>query len=221
MSRYDDETLGAYIDGELDPATAHALEADLRIDPDLRRQVNELRAIGTVLREWCAAQVHPWDAAWPSAAGTRRRNSRVRRVVGRLTPLWPHALAASVALLFGITIGQFVNHSSQPPVASVDEATYRLLQAALEHTLSGQAISWSDDATRHTVTVQPLRTYRATGTIAGASTGTFCREYRETAVFATQPSERTMYGLACRSPEGTWSVEYTLAPGARSLLAHQ
>jgi surface antigen len=150
-----------------------------------------------------------------------RRNDRARRAVRRFTPLWPHALAASVALLFGIGIGQFVNHSARTPVASADEATYRLLQAALEHTSSGQAISWSDDATRHTVTVQPLRTYRATGTTAGASTDTFCREYRETAVFATQPSERTMYGLACRSPEGTWSVEYTLAPGARSLLAHQ
>jgi surface antigen len=221
MRHYDDETLGAYIDGELDPATAKALESDLRIDPDLRSQVNELRAIGTVLREWCAAQVHPWEPAWPSAAGAGKRNSRVRRAVDRFTPPWSHALAASVALLVGIGIGQFMNHSSQPPVASADEPTYRLLQAALEHSLSGQAISWSDDAARRTVTVQPLRTYRATGTTAGSSTGTFCREYRETAVFATQPSERTMYGLACRSPEGTWSVEYTLAPGARPLLAHQ
>ena len=115
--------------------------------------------------------------------------------------------------MFGISIGQFVTISATPRGAGDDAASQRLLQAALEHTMSGQSISWTDDVTRHTVTVQPLRTYRASGT--------FCREYRETAVAATQPDERTMYGLACRSPEGTWSVEYTLASGARSLLAHQ
>ena len=79
--------------------------------------------------------------------------------------------------------------------------------------MSGQTISWSDDAAHQTVTVEPLRTYRATST--------FCREYRETAVIAAQASERTMYGLACRNPEGIWNVEYTLAPGARSLLVSQ
>jgi surface antigen len=213
MNHYDDETLGAYIDGELDRDTAEALEADLRNDPILRRQVTELRAVGTTLREWCAAQVRPQETAWPFAAIVAKQNSRFRRAVRGFTPLWSHALAASMALLLGIGIGQIVNLFAQQRGAGADEAAQRLLQAALEHTLSGQAISWTDDVTRHTVTVQPLGTYRASGT--------FCREYRETAVVATQPDERTTYGLACRRPEGTWSVEYTMASGARSLLAHQ
>lgn len=213
MSHYDDETLGAYIDGELDRETARALEADLRNDPTLRRQVTELRALSATLREWCVAQVSPQEPAWASAAIVKPGNRRLRRAVRGFTPLWSHALAASVALLFGIGIGHFINFPPREDAANTEVAAQRLLQAALEHTLSGQAISWTDDATRHSVTVQPLGTYR-TG-------GTFCREYRETAVIPTQPTERTTYGLACRSPEGTWSVEYTLAPGARSLLARQ
>ncbi|HXA22072.1 MAG TPA: RT0821/Lpp0805 family surface protein [Acetobacteraceae bacterium] len=213
MRHYDDETLGAYIDGELDRETVKALEADLRKDPDLRRQVTELRAISTALREWCTEQVRPQAAAWPFAMLTDKQSSRFQRALRGFTPLWSHALAASVALLFGVSIGQFVNHSGRQHGGGADEAVQQLLQSALEHTMSGQEISWTDNASRHTVTVQPIRTYRASGT--------FCREYRETAINATQPNERTMYGLACRSPEGTWSVEYTLAPGARSLLANQ
>jgi surface antigen len=213
MRHYDDETLGAYIDGELDRETVKALEADLRNDPVLRRQVEELRAITVALREWSAGHARSRETAWPFAMVMDKRSSRLRRAARGFTPLWSHALAASMALLFGIGIGQFMNLSARQHGTDADEAVPKLLQSALEHTLSGQAISWTDDATKHTVTVQPIRTYRASGT--------FCREYRETAINATQPNERTMYGLACRSSEGTWSVEYTLAPGARSLLANQ
>jgi surface antigen len=213
MRHYDDETLGAYVDGELDRQSAEELEADLRNDPALQRRVTELHAISTALREWCADQARPREAAWPFAASVNKPNGRFQRAVRGFTPLWSHALAASLALVFGVSVGQFVNLSQRQTGAGDDVAAQRLLQAALEHTMSGQEVSWTDNVTQHTVTVQPLRTYRASGT--------FCREYRETAVIATQTDERTMYGLACRSREGTWSVEYTLASGARSILANQ
>ena len=59
MRHYDDETLGAYVDGELDRETAATLRADLANDPILRGRVAELRAINAALREWCAEQVRP------------------------------------------------------------------------------------------------------------------------------------------------------------------
>jgi surface antigen len=213
MTHYDDETLGAYVDGELERETAVALEADLGNDPDLQRRVADLRAITASLREWSASLVPPRETMRPTGATFEDRNIRRRHARSGFKSLWSHALAAGVALVFGLAIGQFVNQFARPNGPSVEEAAHRLLQAALEHTVSGQAVSWSDDATRQTVTVEPLRTYRATST--------FCREYRETAVIATQASERTMYGLACRNQEGIWNVEYTLAPGARSLLVQQ
>jgi surface antigen len=213
MRHYDDETLGAYIDGELDRETTKALEADLRNDRELQRQVAQLRAITAALRAWCVEQARPQEHSLSLAMMMDRLNEpRPRRMRG-FAPLWSHALAASLALVLGISIGQFVNHSAQQHGTDADDAAGRLLQSALEHTLSGQTIAWTDDTTRHKVTVEPIHTYRAGGT--------FCREYRQTAVTAAQPDERTMYGLACRSPEGKWSVEYTVAPGARSLLANQ
>jgi anti-sigma factor RsiW len=122
MRHYDDETLGAYVDGELDRKTAEALEADLRNDPALQRRVTELRAITTALREWCAEQARPREAAWPFAASADKRDSRFQRAVRGFTPLWSHALAASLALVFGISVGQFVNLSARQPGAGDDEA---------------------------------------------------------------------------------------------------
>lgn len=213
MTHYDDETLGAYIDGELERDTAAALAADLGNDPVLQRRVADLRAVNAALREWSAGLVPPQVAARPNGAPFANQNDRRRRPASGLRPLWSHALAAGIALVFGLGLGQFVSIAPRQNGLAAEAAASRLLQAALEHTVSGQAMSWTDDAARRSVTVQPIRTYRATST--------FCREYRETAVLTAQASERTMYGLACRDPEGIWNVEYELAPGARSLLAQQ
>ena len=213
MTHYDDETLGAYVDGELERGTAAALEADIRNDPILQRRAADLRAVNAALRDWSAGLVPPRETVPPAGAIFANQNSRRRHAPSGFKPLWSHALAAGIALVFGLGLGQFVSISPRQNGPGVEEAANRLLQAALEHTVSGQAISWSDNAAHQTVTVEPLRTYRATST--------FCREYRETAVIAAQASERTMYGLACRNPEGIWNVEYTLAPGARSLLVQQ
>ena len=57
MTHYDDETLGAYVDGELERETAAALEADLKDDPILQRRVADLRAVNAALREWSAGLV--------------------------------------------------------------------------------------------------------------------------------------------------------------------
>jgi surface antigen len=211
MRQYDDETLGAYLDGELDRATVATLEADLAADAELRERLADLRAINAVLRQWSVGLVNQQETPWPSAPVTPRRRFHRPAMFGSRT-LWSHALAACLALVFGVGIGQFVDISARRG-NSAEEATQRLLQAALEHTMSGQSVSWADPGAQRGVTVEPLRTYRADNT--------FCREYRETAMAGKQANERTMYGLACRDGGGTWNVEYTMAPGARALLVSQ
>ena len=165
MTHYDDETLGAYVDGELERGTAAAVDAEIRNDPVLQRRIADLRAVNAALRDWSAGLVPPREAAPPTGAIFANQNSRRRHAASGFKPLWSHALAAGIALVFGLGLGQFVSISPrQSPGA--EEAANRLLQAALEHTVSGQAISWSDDAAHQTVTVEPLRTYRATSTSA-------------------------------------------------------
>src|SRR6185312_6587443 len=116
---------------------------------------------------------------------------------------WSQALAAGVALLLGIGIGQFINFAPNSGW-SRDEQMYRLLQTALEHNPSGEAVTWRDSGNERTVEVEPLRSYRASGT--------FCREYRES-IGGTRQDTQIIYGLACRQPTGPWNVEYTLIPG--------
>ena len=161
MTHYDDETLGAYVDGELERETAAALEVDLKHDPILQRRVADLRSVNAALRDWCADLIPPRETARSAGANFENRNARRRHAAFGSKPLWSHALAAGVALVFGLGIGQFVNLSTRQNGPGVEEAAHRLLQAALERTVSGQAISWSDDLTHQTVTVEPLRTYRA------------------------------------------------------------
>ena len=59
MTHYDDETLGAYVDGELERETAAALEVELKHDPILQRRVADLRAVNAALRDWCADLIPP------------------------------------------------------------------------------------------------------------------------------------------------------------------
>ena len=211
MKQYDDETLGAYLDGELDSATTAMLEADLESDALLRARLADLRAINAALRQWSVGLVTQQGTPFPSAPATPRQRWHRPAVFGSRS-VWSHAMAACLALVFGVGIGQFVDISPRHGNGA-DEATQRLLQAALEHTMSGQPVSWHEPGGQHSVTVEPLRTYRASDT--------FCREYRETAMAGKQANERTMYGLACRDTAGMWNVEYTMAPGARGLLASQ
>ena len=112
----------------------------------LQRRVADLRAINASLREWSESLIPPRETARPAGATFENRNIRRRHAAFGFKPLWSHALAAGLALVFGLGIGQFVNLSARQNGPGVEEAAHRLLQAALERTVSGQAISWSDDA---------------------------------------------------------------------------
>lgn len=50
MTSVDDTTLIAYVDGELDAATARVVEAEIRLDPDLELRVRRLRESAALVR---------------------------------------------------------------------------------------------------------------------------------------------------------------------------
>jgi anti-sigma-K factor RskA len=211
MTDYDDETLGAYVDGELPAAKAEALEAEIRGNAGLRQRIAELHNINLALRASyteLARPIAPWRIPAHAEQLHIQRNS-VRSRVGS----WRYpALAAGIALLVGIGIGQFIRFSGTPPMAVTNAAVDRLLQDALDHTLSGQSVSWTDSATHRTTTIEPLRTYYVDRT--------FCREYRQISG-APRQDDKAMYGMACRTTEGTWNVEFTLVSGERPLLVRR
>jgi surface antigen len=212
MTDHDDETLGAYVDGELPAAAAKALEADIRADAALRQRVTELHHINLALRASYTELARPPMAPWRMPAHADQTYAQRKSGRSRVAAWRYPALAAGIALLAGIGIGQFIHFSGPPQMAMTDAGVHRLLQDALDHTLSGQSISWTDQATHQTTTVEPLRTYYVDRT--------FCREYRQ--IFgASQQDDKAMYGMACRTTEGIWNVEFTLVSGERPLLVRR
>ena len=206
MTYHDDQMVGAYVDGELDDEAVRAFQADLALDPDLQRRVAEVREMDAMLRAWCSKLSRHATKAKPQLPATIE--PELRRHRRQNYALWSQALAAGVALLLGIGIGHFVDLTPTSGWRQ-DELMSRLLQSTLEHTRSGESVTWSDVSSEQRIVVEPLRSYRASGT--------FCREYRES-IGGMQRNTKVIYGLACREPNGPWNVEYTLIPGPRPTL---
>lgn len=80
---------------------------------------------------------------------------------------------------------------------SMDKADQARTQQALESAQTNQPTSWKNPDTGNTYQVTPKRTYKK-------KDGGYCREYVTKATIAGK--DETMYGKACRQPDGSWKV---------------
>ena len=87
-----DHTLNALLDGELDAAEADALLQQMRVDPELRQRVGELRLTKDLVRHAFPAGEVPARAARPA------RHVRPVRA-------WQRATAVVAALAVGVAVG--------------------------------------------------------------------------------------------------------------------
>jgi len=72
------------------------------------------------------------------------------------------------------------------------------VERALEHADDGQDIVW-DNPDRHArYEVTPTKTYQQ-------NDGRYCREYTSSAI--VNGREQTVYGTACRQPDGSWELQ--------------
>jgi len=199
MNVYDDQTLGAYVDGELDDATRESFERALAADPDLVRRVEAQRRLRRALEaafDPTLTETLP-DRLVQTARGAHRDTVVPMGRSRKPAAGWeaPHWWAVAASLLVGALLGRQV-------LAPRAEAT--LFATGPEGVVAAgplaKALSQGLAADRGGL-VQLGLTFRATS-------GEFCRTFEIRVARAPQA------GLACRGPEA-WHVRIVeaMTPG--------
>ncbi len=197
---YDETTLSAYLDGELDVAAMQAVDLDLETDAAARKYVLDatrtaalMRAEGNrVLKENIPQRLADALSSKP------RTHSRHR-------PVMPHLIRIAAILLlavFGFGTGMFVERKTTgnlpASIAPLPARYSQVVEAALEYNLSGKSREWRAPRGSVAVKVTPVKTYRD-------KAGVYYREYKLEVATDTQRSQ--INGLAYRTPDGKWATK--------------
>lgn len=179
------QKLLAYIDGELSPEEMSAVEAAIRQDPTLRREVDVQRMLS---RSVHAAFTPVLDEAIPTrlleAASSRKTAWRLMPLgnVFAFRPLLSGLAAAAAALVVGIAIGSSFYGGRQTAIASGPEGV--MARADLARTLDNQLASNQDS-----------RSVQRVGLTFRDAKGHYCRSF----------SDVGTAGIACHESTG-WHV---------------
>lgn len=195
-----DQTLMAYVDGELDAETRAAVEASMASDPGVAKRVARQRALRKKLRaeydrvlaeavpDRLLATARTAPAAPPEATVTDLARARARRAAhaGHRWS-WPQWGAVAASLVLGVLLGQALLRS--PGAGPIDARDGRLVaQGALAEALSEQLAS-----------SQAIDARIGMGLSFRSRSGDYCRTF----VLREGPG---LAGLACRE-RNDWVVQ--------------
>jgi hypothetical protein len=197
---FDESSLSAFIDGELDALAMREVDDFLRQDANARQFVlNAVR--GTAfLKAAYNATLHeqvPERLLRSVQSGPPVRD----RFSGRRRTFW-RAAAAVILTIIGFGAGIFggsrmrVTEGPMPVAALVDRYSY-VVDAALENNLSGAPREWRKPEEPVAVVVTPVRTYRD-------NNQRYYREYRMQV--SSGKDLREIGGLAYRMTDGKWKT---------------
>jgi len=140
MSPEDARLLHAYLDGELDPARALEIEAQLARNPQLRAAYERLREMSGAIRE--KADYHPA----PPALAARFARAQGEPASGIAWRAWLRPAAAlAAAVLLGAGLGYFVMKPGEE-----DALAREVVASHVRATLAGQLIEVAS-SDQHTV----------------------------------------------------------------------
>ncbi|MBK7902065.1 MAG: hypothetical protein IPJ97_03260 [Proteobacteria bacterium] len=197
MNPHDDETVLAYVDGELDAAAHAQFEAVMAADATLARRVDaqqQLRrrlgdAFNPTLLERvperllaAARGASPAESAVVPLSAATRRNRDLR-------PAKTAWFAMAASLVLGILIGQRWSSTSNALVVADENGT--VARAALAEALETRLTSSPWDGN------DPVRI----GISYRVRSGEYCR------TFAITGARASGAGIACRTPENEWRIE--------------
>ena len=198
-AQFDELTLSAYIDGELDAATMQEVDAFLEKDTNARQYVLNVLRTTARLRGAMNATLHE-DVPEHLIDAVRSHpvKKEHRRILGH--PALRMA-AAIVLVVLGFGAGTILDRQGNNLLSALSAplpAVYsHVVDQALEFNRSGIAQEWQDPQDSLAVRVTPVKTYRD-------KNGRYFREYR--LEIATARERRQVKGLAYRTGAGKWKT---------------
>lgn len=198
--QFDELTLSAYIDGELDPATMQEVEVFLEKDPNARKYVLKVLRTTARLRSTMNEALHA-DVPEHLIDAVRSHPAKKERRTFMRHPFLRTA-AAVVLVLLGFGAGTILDRQSKdilPVLSAPLPALYsHVVDQALEFNRSGISKEWQAPQDPLAVTVTPVKTYRD-------KSGRYFREYR--LEISTAKARRQINGLAYRTAGGKWKTK--------------
>jgi hypothetical protein len=192
-----EETLMAYVDGELDAASAARVEAALVDDPELAAAIARERALRQRLRtafDPIVEEPVP-ERLIAAARGETTRPQTMASHSSRRRGTWHYWGAMAASVLIGVLFGKALPDRDSSLWRSGADGVL-LASGELAQALDTQLAS------------APSAGVAAVGLSFKADSGEYCRTFT-----TTQPS--TLAGLACRSPQG-WYVPTLMETQASS-----
>lgn len=194
----DDDTLIAYIDGQLDDTRCRAVEDALRADPALAARLDRLARAGELARRSLAprfeAPVPPaliaavWQAPDPRSRRPRAAGGWSPQGWWRLAGVWPRTALAGVLSL--VAAGWLaVSLSTREDLLAGQDVRDEALALALDTAVSGEPLQTRD------ATLTLLGSFRAAG---GEACRAFTRERETTETLA----------IACREDGAGWTIVF-------------
>ena len=198
--QFDELTLSAYIDGELDPATMDEVEGFLEKDENARIFVLNAVGISARLRNSVNSALHERIPEHLITAVQPRWEKKKHPRLG--VPTLLRMAAALLLVLLGFGGGTLLEISCKEhyavPFAPLPARYSRVVDEALENNLSGTPRQWRASQEPLIVTVTPVKTYRD-------KKGLYYREYRLEVATGTERTQ--LNGLAYREGSGKWKTK--------------
>jgi hypothetical protein len=195
-----DETLMAYLDGELDNAARASVEAAMVAEPELARRVARQRALREQLRAtFDPTLTEPIPERLLAAARGGSKQASAGRVEsfrrGAARPwAWPQWGALAASLILGVLIAPLLHRTPAPSPLQIDR-TGVLASGVLAQALSQQLAG--DQSTSAPVRI---------GISFRSQSGAYCRTFE-----LLEPG--AVAGVACRQRQ-SWRLQALAAAGA-------
>jgi hypothetical protein len=181
--RFSDDTLMAFADGELDPATRAAIEQAMRTDPDVAAAVARHRALRVdvaaafagILDEPVPARLQPAAPAPAPVPVLSLDAARAERAAAaaRRKWSWPEWGALAAMLVVGVLAGRTIPGGSAPAIAG--NGSQVVAQGALASALDSQVGGKADGRVKVGVSFAARDGAYCRGFVMGSSAGLACR----------------------------------------------